>query len=239
MTQAQVIQWKRIAVEASAIVASILLAFAIDAWWEGRKLAEAEQSALVQLRSEFSRNIENLREKRVNHVAMEQSMLALLQYITDSQDQDLVQDAVLDDLDKSIIRWTFEAETGVLTSLLGSGNLSIIHSDSLRNALAGWPAKIQDVVEDEMSVWNFTDSDFAPYLYEKSSFRAMYSSIDPTRQIGVGPYATDIEEIMADRVFENLTVRKLALTRDVLDGYDRLTEYAKTIVNMIDVELER
>ena len=34
MTETQKIPWKRISVEAAASVASILLAFAIDAWWE-------------------------------------------------------------------------------------------------------------------------------------------------------------------------------------------------------------
>ena len=36
MSIAQTIQWKRLFVEAVAIVGSILLAFAIDAWWEDR-----------------------------------------------------------------------------------------------------------------------------------------------------------------------------------------------------------
>jgi hypothetical protein len=233
------IPWIRLFSEATAIVVSILLAFSIEAWWEGRQLAEEEQSALLQLRSEFIRNVEILEDKRNNHVAVEQSMLTLLQYITDRKAEDLSQATVLNDLDKAIIRWTFEAETSVLSSLIGSGKLSIIQSDMLRNALGGWPAKIQDVVEDEMAIWNFTGSDFVPYLYDKSSFRTMYNSNEPTRQVGVGPYATDVEEILADRMFENLALRKLALTRDVLDGYDVLTEYAKNVVNMIDIELTR
>lgn len=37
MTESRIIHWKRIAVEAAAIVISILLAFAIDAWWVEKK----------------------------------------------------------------------------------------------------------------------------------------------------------------------------------------------------------
>jgi hypothetical protein len=36
MSMSRDIPWKRLSVEAAAIVASILLAFAIDAWWEDR-----------------------------------------------------------------------------------------------------------------------------------------------------------------------------------------------------------
>lgn len=47
------IPWRRIAVEGIAIVASILLAFAIDAWWEDRQRAETEQVVLQTLLSDF------------------------------------------------------------------------------------------------------------------------------------------------------------------------------------------
>lgn len=36
MTETQSIAWRRLSIEATVIVASILLAFAIDAWWEER-----------------------------------------------------------------------------------------------------------------------------------------------------------------------------------------------------------
>ena len=51
MREANGIQWKRLSVEAAAIVASILLAFAIDAWWDTNKqeAAEAEWIAAIHL----------------------------------------------------------------------------------------------------------------------------------------------------------------------------------------------
>jgi hypothetical protein len=49
MTKAERIPWKRLSVEAMAIVASILLAFAIDAWWEdlARSSDEVESLELI------------------------------------------------------------------------------------------------------------------------------------------------------------------------------------------------
>ena len=46
MTETQNIPWKRLSVEAAAIVASILLAFTIDAWWGDRQKDEAEREVL-------------------------------------------------------------------------------------------------------------------------------------------------------------------------------------------------
>ena len=54
------IPWPRILVEGVVIVGSILLAFGIDAWWEGVQDRQEEQSMLVELRSEFEVNREAL-----------------------------------------------------------------------------------------------------------------------------------------------------------------------------------
>ena len=47
------IPWGQIAVEAVAIVASVLLAFSIDAWWDNRKDLLEEQEILLGLEIEF------------------------------------------------------------------------------------------------------------------------------------------------------------------------------------------
>ena len=51
MTRDNPVQWRRLSAEAAAIVASILLAFSIDAWWDRTKqeAAEAEWIAAIHL----------------------------------------------------------------------------------------------------------------------------------------------------------------------------------------------
>lgn len=53
----QEIPWNRYAVESIVIVASILLAFAIDAWWDQRKETREEQVALQDLAEELRQNL--------------------------------------------------------------------------------------------------------------------------------------------------------------------------------------
>jgi hypothetical protein len=56
MADPKSIQWIRLSVEASAIVASILLAFAIDAWWAEQQDRRAENEVLNRLHEEFTLN---------------------------------------------------------------------------------------------------------------------------------------------------------------------------------------
>jgi hypothetical protein len=53
MTESQNIPWKRITVESAAIVASILLAFAIEAWWEARQANQQRLGHVTALDRDF------------------------------------------------------------------------------------------------------------------------------------------------------------------------------------------
>ena len=53
MTETKTIPWKRLVVEAAAIVVSILLAFGIDAWWDARNDVVEEREILIGLEIEF------------------------------------------------------------------------------------------------------------------------------------------------------------------------------------------
>ncbi len=48
--------WKRVALEVVVIVGSILLAFGIQAWWDGRQAAALEQELLTSLADGFEEN---------------------------------------------------------------------------------------------------------------------------------------------------------------------------------------
>jgi hypothetical protein len=49
-------RWRRLSIEAAAIILSILTAFAIDAWWEGQLEVREEQELLLGLSAEFEEN---------------------------------------------------------------------------------------------------------------------------------------------------------------------------------------
>ena len=51
--EASPIPWLRVFVEGVVIVGSILLAFGIDAWWEGRQERAEEQQLLTNLQQEL------------------------------------------------------------------------------------------------------------------------------------------------------------------------------------------
>jgi hypothetical protein len=128
MTSTSDIPWKRIAVEASAIVASILLAFGIDALWEERKDRAEEAELLTRLTAEFSLNIERM-ELLFWWIGRDASL-----YIYNTLDSALDRGESTSDTPALTLRralWspTFEANTPVLDGIIRSGRLELIQID--------------------------------------------------------------------------------------------------------------
>jgi len=85
MADAQNIAWKRTAVEAAAIVASILLAFAIDAGWEEYVEDQREREVLIALLHDFKTTKANIDSWRKFHLVVQRSSTELLKAVTSSE----------------------------------------------------------------------------------------------------------------------------------------------------------
>jgi len=86
MNSTQNIPWKRLSVEAAAIVVSILLAFAIDTWWDERLKRIEENEQLIRLRAEFNTNIERI-DERLSFSRMGESSSEFFTLIEDGLNQ--------------------------------------------------------------------------------------------------------------------------------------------------------
>ena len=81
MPEQNSLSWKRIFAEGAAIVASILLAFAIDAWWVDRNEIERESRILMSLLAEIDQNQELLRQAGDEYKRRYMDALKILEYI--------------------------------------------------------------------------------------------------------------------------------------------------------------
>lgn len=137
MSVAQTIQWKRLFAEAVAIVASILLAFAIDAWWDDRsdsvRLAGAVQNIADEVR--------DAREEIVNAVERNTVRIdGIRRFLSLSPDELLVlpDDSIASFRGVFATPSPFDSSGYALQGLLSRGNLEIIADDELRSALIVW-----------------------------------------------------------------------------------------------------
>ena len=148
MDDAIPIQWKRISVEAMAIVASILLAFSIDTWWEYRNEREDEQEVLVNLLVEFEKSRVELDRSLRTLTGSQDAAKQLLTFAGKTLTDD--DKAVIDhNIGELFTYFTFDPPFGSLESLTSAGQLNLILNTELRTRLAGWSGLVLDFKEDE------------------------------------------------------------------------------------------
>jgi hypothetical protein len=148
--------------EIVAIVASILLAFAIDAWWDEWQEGREAQRILVDLREEFQTLGEDMELRVVDWEEAEAAMARLLDAArTGGAPPPPVMDSLLYHL---IWTSTFDPGTGALDALLSSGRLEWIDDLELRTQLAGWPGVIQEIRDNEEVGREFVTLVLQPYL---------------------------------------------------------------------------
>jgi len=82
------IPWVRIVVEGAVIVASILLAFGIDAWWEGHQLREDERALLEELRTTLSEDMARVAEDADTMAAVQDRLESLIRMMDSGTEMD-------------------------------------------------------------------------------------------------------------------------------------------------------
>ena len=164
MPEQQNIQWKRLSVEAAAIVGSILLAFVIDAWWDDVQERAEEREILTALRTEFEANQKVLAQTAEAH---RRALNAMQDIVSASKSDITVHDASLG----SLFRFAgstphYNPATGALAATIGSGRLRLVRNVELRIRLAGWNAVISDLVIDERTRRDFVVHELRPAFAE-------------------------------------------------------------------------
>ena len=130
------IQTRRLLAESIAVVASILLAFAIDATWNDYREGIEERALLDGLRQEFERNLESVDTQSVRvEIAMER--LRRYPHLETLSGGSIEPDSAYALLVQPLVRsYTSELRDGFLNATISSGKLALIEDIELRALLA-------------------------------------------------------------------------------------------------------
>lgn len=141
--------------EGVLIVASILVAFSIDAWWAERQDRLQEVQILTALRTEFELNVGRLPAYINQHNTSADAATALIRRLRGAAGGEKVV-VKYSDLYNVLDHVSFDAQNGTLNAVLQSGDLRLIGNAEIRSRIAGWPATLQDATENEVllrTIW--------------------------------------------------------------------------------------
>ena len=140
--------WRKMFLEGTAIVASILLAFAIDAWWENRQQHASDiehlQGVLEELQSHRLLLSEAIESHRTT-VDLGYEFFSLLS--RNQTDEDKARTSEVIDLLFNFYR--INAPFGSLQTAMSSGAIARMTDVGLASDVASWPTTIEDLLEEE------------------------------------------------------------------------------------------
>lgn len=180
----------RLLAEGFAVVVGILIAFGLDAWWDGRGLERELQEDLSSLATEVSQNLSDIRgtidvQKRIVDAANQ-----IVEYLeADSSASVLVPD--------TLVWWaafnapTLDASLGAIDALVGAGRLAGIEDPALRLGIAKIRGRIADVVEEQVVARQIAVEQVVPLLGEGGADlepiqRVSDAGVTPRPSLGVG-----------------------------------------------------
>lgn len=146
------ISWSRLTAEGATIVVGILLAFGIQAWWDGRNEAAQRDVWLESLASDFELAAIDLARVRGYYELGADASAALLQLPTAQTLSSDLGPRVDSLLSYATYGGSFDPPDGTISAVLGSGDLNLLENQLLASELTAWPGRLSDLRRTEESL---------------------------------------------------------------------------------------
>jgi len=242
------IPWRRIVVEGIAIVASILFAFAIDAWWNDRQQHDSEQVVLQTL-------LDDLRVKQVLLADMNrfseaiinsaETLLRAASNAEHSFSEDTIDKLIGDTWwVNSVALW----DSAPLNQLVAGGNLSKISNVELVQELAALQVAIGRVQYHYKNDGDLHDDVMTPFMISNSNMAQINATVShrpghPEKTFAIRDLGSSggyrHSELLANIEFQNILVAKIERLTDILDiGHPDVETGLEKVIEMLEVELD-
>ena len=225
--------WFAVFLDLIVVVVGLFIGLQIDTWWEGQKEARLEGAYLLEIQEDFELNKSVLEQMTARLEGIIQSMLVLQEQSALASPSLTV--AELNENFVSISRMaSFIPVNRAYANLTGSGDLRLIQSRPLKNALAEYytAAKITVMVQNthEMELVQV----FEPYIVENLDYLAVAIS-----RVDDFPLPPPVEEarildVLTTRQFRNILAQKWVITTDLLNQHRGMLERTNNILRLLE-----
>ena len=194
MNNLREVPWKRLLVEGAAIVASILLAFAIDAWWEDRSDQIRLNEFLWQVRADTLDNQRRLTEalqlERGQLGAVEKILAALRSpkpmTLESAREWTQVEPGFLWFSDPRLLE-------GAINALVATGEVNLVENTRVKTSLINYLGQLK-------ADWNEFDRNVSQYLTHKDELaRVLELARKPDTESGDDTPAKELLSIQGDK----------------------------------------
>jgi hypothetical protein len=224
--------WKSAFRDMLLIVASIIIAFALDAWWNGIQEEKRVSRHFHALEHEFKEARVGLEADKLEVESAIGATRAILAVMGTTQDQSF-SDSLAYLLNASYDVGVYASAGGALSAILSSGDIGLIDDDSLSYLLAAWPARLGRLNADNDILTASREQELRLRLISlgvpesRVAANLKHLNLEPTK------FAFDTNRILSDAGVESMLVSRLIRLKLVLEGVERASADAEQVVSRL------
>lgn len=209
--------------ESIAIIASILIAFSIDSYWEIYKENQTRKSVILALEKDFEKTYQGLESSISHKNSIVETMVKLI-LLSDVGIQELEAKETQRMISSLTTVYTYLPPTGSVESLVSSGQLNKINNQKLREALASYRINLQSLNRTQKWVLEVTNLRTIPYLAERIPMH-LFSFNGPevednvqnlNTELNINAVKTYIVPLFKEIAFRNLAQNRVLSARLII-----------------------
>ena len=226
--------WFAVVLDLLVVIVGLFIGLQFDTWWEQQKDAKLESAYLLEIREDFEANRSSLQDQIRTAEQTIQDMIVLHAQSTLASPS--VSSAELNGRFRSITKMpTFVLTSRAYVNLTGSGDLKLLQSRPLKNALADYyaAAELTAVVQatHEMELVQT----FQPYIIDNLDYAAVkrdFALVDDFPLVAPSDEAR-ILEVLGERQFRNTVVAKWLIGTDLLNQFRGMLRRTDEVLKML------
>ena len=223
--------WRHPLLEGLAVLVAILIAFGLEAWWQGRSERVTERVYLEALSGE-------LEDARSFFLAQDEALDAdmdLAQAVRDALNSDStlsISDDSVNVLALQLGPVSLQAPPrAALDDLISSGGVGLVQSDILRQAIASYVQALESNSRTQDSAVDHWLTHLAPYRYSHATGN-IEVPLAPSPNL---PVAVDRDAYVRDRYYPNLLSARVLRTADVRTSHHSALEEVDRLLGLLGV----
>lgn len=227
--------WKKYIYDSIVIIGSILIAFAIDAWWSNRSDLKQKEALLINLKQDFEESKEQLEQLKINHYRIEKNLETLLLW---SEKESLSEENIIQfDSILGVVWWrqVYDPQMGTLESIISTGRFDIIGNKKLLSELTKWVTLVKQLNKDEAASVEHMYNNIYPYLLSRTSLKDFDKGIP--RKVPWIHHKTDTYKLLKDERFQNLLYMHWVLQWNINSNIPNIENTLESILEITNQEL--
>lgn len=221
------------------VVAGILIAFGLDAWWQRRRETEEVRADLSAVLDELREDEEALGRYIAWHRRTEVASAAFLGLVEESSTRPI-------EVPDSIVWGTgftpsFDPRTGAIEAFVNSGRMDRIGDPALRAGLAGFQAHLTDARDEESRAKAYADLQWSQVLFRSGDVsRTSSPSAFAWRDRGGPPGGAELHVTIQPSVeLKNHLARRHLFTMVTIEALESLRGEVSRLIGLTEAELGR